>query len=275
MSIPLEDNFTDIISKAQRGLQFSDEDLAEKAGVTVEALQQLKAGQFDRATSDKIAPCLELSAEALAGLAEGKWQPNDAAVEGLAQFTTQYHDMAVNSYLVWDPVSKMAVAFDTGANCDTMLEKSRQDGLSIELILLTHAHPDHIADLERLATVTGAPIHLSELEQAPGAQPVPQGEICSVAGLTIESFLTSGHSPGGMTYFVRGLDQPVAIVGDSLFAGSMGGGNVSYEDAIRNNLEKILTLPNDTILCPGHGPLTTVAEEKEHNPFFAGRVEQS
>lgn len=274
MSILLEDNFTDILGKAQRGLQLSDEALAEKAGVSVEDLQQLKNGQFDRAMSDKIAPCLQLHEQALADLAEEKWQPHDAAVEGLAQFTTQYHDMAVNSYLVWDPVGKMAVAFDTGANCDALLEKSRQEGLSIELILLTHAHPDHVADLERLATVTGAPIHLSELEHAPGAKPIPQGEICSVAGLTVESFLTSGHSPGGMTYFVRGLDQPVAVVGDSLFAGSMGGGNVSYEDAIRNNLEKILTLPNDTILCPGHGPLTTVAEEKEHNPFFAGRTEE-
>lgn len=274
MPIPLEDNFTDILGKAQRGLQLSDEALAEKAGVSVEALQQLKDGQFDRATSDKIAPCLELNPQALADLAEGKWQPNEAQVEGLAQFTTTFGDMKVNAYLVWDPTSKMAVAFDTGANCDALLEKSRQEGLSIELILLTHAHSDHVADLERLATVTGAPIHLSELEQAPRAQPIPQGEICSVAGLTVESFLTSGHSPGGMTYFVRGLDQPVAIVGDSLFAGSMGGGNVSYEDAIRNNLEKILTLPNDTILCPGHGPLTTVAEEKEHNPFFAGRIEE-
>lgn len=274
MPIPLEDNFTDIIGKAQRGLQLSDETLAERAGVSLEALQQLQSGQFDRETSDKIAPCLELDAAALADLAEEKWQPNDAAVEGLAQFATTFGDMTVNAYLVWDPTTKMAVAFDTGANCEAMLERSRRAGLSIELILLTHAHPDHIADLARLATVTGAPIHLSELEQAPGAQPVPQGEICSVAGLTIESFLTSGHSPGGMTYFVRGLDQPVAIVGDSLFAGSMGGGNVSYGDAIRNNLEKILTLPNDTILCPGHGPLTTVAEEKEHNPFFAGRFEE-
>lgn len=274
MPIPLEDNFHDILGKAQRGLQLSDEDLAEKAGVTVEALRRLKSGGFDRETADQVAPCLDLDGPALAALAENKWQPNEASVEGLAQFTTDYHDMKVNAYLAWDPVSKMAVAFDTGANCDALLAKSRSEGLSIELILLTHAHPDHIADLARLATVTGAPIHLSELEQAPGAQPVPQGEICSVAGLTIESFLTSGHSPGGMTYFVRGLDQPVAIVGDSLFAGSMGGGNVSYEDAIRNNLEKILTLPNDTILCPGHGPLTTVAEEKAHNPFFAGRVEE-
>jgi len=53
-----------------------------------------------------------------------------------------------------------------------------------------------------------------------------------------------------------------------VIAGSMGGGNVSYEDALRNNLEKILTLPNDTVLCPGHGPMTTVGEEKNHNPFF-------
>jgi glyoxylase-like metal-dependent hydrolase (beta-lactamase superfamily II) len=51
----------------------------------------------------------------------------------------------------------------------------------------------------------------------------------------------------------------------------MGGGNVSYKDAVKNNLNKILTLPSDSIICPGHGPLTTVAEEREHNPFFAGK----
>jgi hydroxyacylglutathione hydrolase len=81
--------------------------------------------------------------------------------------------------------------------------------------------------------------------------------------------LTSGHSPGGMTFVVTGLSRPVAIVGDSLFAGSMGGGNVSYDDALRNNREKILTLPDETIVCPGHGPLTSVGKEKRDNPFFA------
>jgi glyoxylase-like metal-dependent hydrolase (beta-lactamase superfamily II) len=75
-----------------------------------------------------------------------------------------------------------------------------------------------------------------------------------------------------MTYVVTGLANPIAIVGDSLFSGSMGGGNVSYQDALRNNLEKVLTLPDDTIICPGHGPMTTVSEEKVHNPFFAGKV---
>jgi glyoxylase-like metal-dependent hydrolase (beta-lactamase superfamily II) len=66
----------------------------------------------------------------------------------------------------------------------------------------------------------------------------------TVGALEIESRLTWGHSPGGMTFVINGLAFPVAIVGDSIFAGSMGGGNVSYEDAVQNNLKKILTLPN-------------------------------
>jgi hydroxyacylglutathione hydrolase len=273
MPIPLEDNFTDIIGKAQRGLKLSDEELAEQSGASVEAIQQLHDGQFDRATSDLIAPVLQLDPAALAASAESNWLPYDSAVEGLAQFTTTYHDMKVNSYLVWDPVCKMAIAFDTGADCSEMLERSRREDLVIKLILLTHAHPDHIADLDRLAEATGASVFVSELESAPKAQPMGDGALFEVGGLTVEGLVTSGHSPGGMSFFIRGLDQPVAIVGDSLFAGSMGGGNVSYEDALRNNLEKLMILPNDTILCPGHGPLTTVAEEREHNPFFAGRLE--
>jgi hydroxyacylglutathione hydrolase len=63
--------------------------------------------------------------------------------------------------------------------------------------------------------------------------------------------------------------KPVAVVGDSMFAGSIGGGMVSYVDALRNNREQILTLPDSTIICPGHGPLTTVREQKHANPFFA------
>ncbi len=73
---------------------------------------------------------------------------------------------------------------------------------------------------------------------------------------------------GGTTYVISGLAAPVAVVGDALFAGSMGGGMISYDDALKNNREKIMTLPDETILCPGHGPMTTVAEEKRHNPFF-------
>jgi glyoxylase-like metal-dependent hydrolase (beta-lactamase superfamily II) len=58
------------------------------------------------------------------------------------------------------------------------------------------------------------------------------------------------------------------VVGDAIFAGSMGGGLVSYADALANNRKSIFTLPDDTVICPGHGPLTTVGEEKQHNPFY-------
>ncbi|HEY3662603.1 MAG TPA: MBL fold metallo-hydrolase [Chthoniobacterales bacterium] len=272
MAIALEDNFTDILGKAQRGLKISDSQLAEKSGADAEKIRQLREGNFDRATSDRVAPLLDLDADALAEFAQAKWQPNEIALDGLAQFNTPYHDMQVNAYLVWDPASREAIAFDSGADCSSMLDRATKDGLTIKLILLTHAHPDHVADLERLAETTGAPIYLSSREEANGAQPIEEGKKFTVGNLQVESRLTWGHSPGGMTFVVTGLARPVAIVGDSLFAGSMGGGNVSYADAVRNNLEKILSLPDDTVLCPGHGPLTTVGEEKKHNAFFAGRL---
>ncbi len=64
------------------------------------------------------------------------------------------------------------------------------------------------------------------------------------------------------------MNTPIAVVGDAMFAGSMGGGMVSFSEALKNNREKILTLSDQTVLCPGHGPLTTVGQEKVHNPFF-------
>jgi glyoxylase-like metal-dependent hydrolase (beta-lactamase superfamily II) len=270
MSIPLEDNVSDIIGKAQRGLGISDSQLAERAGVSIEKIRKLRDGDFDDDAVAPVATILKLSAAALRKLASGNWQPEAiAAIEGLAQFNTTYHDMTVNAYLAWDPATREAVAFDTGADCGGMLQRIEQERLSVKLILLTHAHPDHVADLRRLKKATDAPVYISRLEEAEGAEGVEEGRRFEVGSLEIEARLTSGHSPGGITYVITGLSRPVAIVGDSLFAGSMGGGNVSYEDALRNNREKILTLPDETIVCPGHGPFTTVGKEKRDNPFFA------
>src|SRR5450432_3583423 len=151
MAIPLEDNSTDILSKAQRGLELSDTQLAEKSGVPSEMVRRLCDGEFDRAALDQIAPVLQLNVEALAKLAQANWQPDEISLAGLAQFNTPYHDIHVNSYLVWDPSSKDAVVFDAGADCSRLLEKSNAEGLTIDLILLTHAHSDHVADLKRLA----------------------------------------------------------------------------------------------------------------------------
>jgi glyoxylase-like metal-dependent hydrolase (beta-lactamase superfamily II) len=272
MSIPLEDNVSDIIGKAQRGLGISDSQLAEKSRVSAEKIRKLREGVFEGDAVDHAAPVLNLNAAALRKLADGKWDPEPIeAIGGLAQFNTVYGDMTVNAYLVWDPASREAVAFDTGADCREMLERMAAEKLTVKLILLTHAHPDHVADLQRLRKETGAPVYISDRETADGAEAIAEGKRFRVGSLEVEARLTWGHSPGGMTFVISGLARPVAIVGDSLFAGSMGGGNVSYEEAVRNNREKILTLPDETIVCPGHGPLTTVGKEKRENPFFANR----
>jgi len=271
--IPLEDNAADVIGKAQRGLGISDSELAEKAGVTAQTIRKLREGDFEESALLNVAPVLGLDGRALCELAKGEWNPKKIeSFDGLAQFNTDYNGMAVNAYLVWDPANRVAAAFDTGADSREMVRSANHYKLDVQLILLTHAHPDHVADLPSLREQTGADVFTPAREPVPGAEPIDEGKQFRLGNLKIDSRLTWGHSPGGMTYVVTGLTRPIAIVGDSLFAASMGGGNVSYQDALRNNLEKILTLPDETIICPGHGPMTTVTEEKQHNPFFAAKI---
>ena len=271
--IPLEDNAADVIGKAQRGLGISDSELAEKAGVTAQTIRKLREGDFEESALLNVAPVLGLDGRALCELAKGEWNPKKIeSFDGLAQFNTDYDGMAVNAYLVWDPATRVAAVFDTGADSKEMIRFAKHHKLDVQLVLLTHAHADHVADLPCLREETGANVFTPAREPVPGAEPIDEGKEFRLGNLKIDTRLTWGHSPGGMTYVVNGIARPIAIVGDSLFAASMGGGNVSYRDALRNNLEKILRLPDETIICPGHGPMTTVGEEKEHNPFFAGKL---
>ena len=269
--IPLEDNFTDVIGKAQRGLGISDSQLAEAARISSNDVRKLRGGEVDEIALYRVAPVLGLAGRALFDLASGNWTPPEInAIEGFAGFTTNFGDMSVNAYLAWDPKTKRGFAFDTGADTTEMVARIAQEKLHIKAILLTHSHPDHIAALAELRKATAAPVYLGERESVRDAEPIAEGKAFAADELEIETLLTWGHSEGGVTYFVRGLERPLAIVGDSIFAGSMGGGSVSYQDALQNNLTKILSLPNETIICPGHGPLTTVEKEKNDNPFFAG-----
>jgi glyoxylase-like metal-dependent hydrolase (beta-lactamase superfamily II) len=271
--IPLEDNAADIIGKAQRGLGISDSELATKAGLNAQTIRKLRDGDFDEEALLSVAPVLGLDGRALGEIAKGEWRPKKIeSLDGLAQFTTDYNGMAVNAYLVWDPATRVAAVFDTGADSKEILRSANHHKLDVQLILLTHAHPDHVADLPALREESGADVFTPAREAVPGAEPIDEGKRFRLGNLQVDTRLTWGHSPGGMTYVVIGLARPIAIVGDSLFAGSMGGGNVSYRDALQNNLEKILTLADETIICPGHGPMTTVGEEKQHNPFFVGKV---
>ena len=268
-TIPLEDTFTDIIGKAMRGLHLDDQSLAQRAGIGLSDLQTLRAGDFSSTAAAKIAPVLGLNAGALTALAEKRYSPAPVTLVGLAQFNTPYEDMTVNAYLVWDPATKDAAVFDTGADASGILAEAQAHGLTVRHIFITHTHGDHIFDLDRLREKTGAEVWVGDREPIAGAQIFAPGQCWQFGGLKVESRLTWGHSPGGITYVVSGLARPVAIVGDSIFAGSMGGGGVSYADAVKSNIEQILTLSPVTVICPGHGPLTSVGEEQKNNPFFA------
>src|SRR2546425_7885360 len=102
--IPLEDNFSDIIGKAQRGLRISDTELAEKARVSSQKIRRLREGDFDELALLRVAPALGLAARALCELANGEWRPKkNNEVEGLAQFSTRYHDMAGECHLLFAP----------------------------------------------------------------------------------------------------------------------------------------------------------------------------
>jgi glyoxylase-like metal-dependent hydrolase (beta-lactamase superfamily II) len=270
MKIPLEDSFADIVGKAQRGLKLSDDALAAAAGVAAAALAAAKNGTFDPATLSSLAPVLGLNAEALVALGAGAYKPADVAVRGLECFNTPFEDMTVNSYLVRDEATKEAAAFDTGADASPMLEFLRKHGLTLKYLFLTHTHGDHILELDRLVEKTGAHVFVGSLEPAlAGAEAFEAGKPFQLGSLSIKTRLTWGHAQGGITYVIEGLEKPLAVVGDAVFAGSMGGGMVSYSDALRTNREEILTLPDATILAPGHGPLTTVGEQKKSNPFLA------
>jgi len=275
--IPLEDNVGDIIGKAQKGLGLSNDALLERTGLTREQLRAIKAGTLhDEASLHAVAAALKLGPAALVASSVAAWYPRQPDLpEGFRSFNTPFSGMTVNCYLVWDAESRQAVLFDTGADAAPVLATLKAEKLHLGLVLITHAHIDHVMELPRLLAATGAKAWINgrdrDEEDFPAdVETFAVGQSFVVGGLRIETRLTSGHSAGQTTYVVLGLGRPLAVVGDSLFAGSMGGGVISYADQLRNNREQILTLPDDTILACGHGPLTTVGQEKRHNPFFTG-----
>jgi len=270
--IPIEDNFTDVLAKAQRGLGISDGELCKRAEVSPGDLAALKTGRVVDAALRRVARHLRLGPDALEDLAHKRWYPESPVFShGFAVFNTPFGDMTVNSYLVWDLRAHACAAFDTGADCGPMLDLIRAEKINLQSIFLTHTHDDHVADLPRLARETGAQVWASEREPSdhPGAKTFRENAHFQIGRLDVKALSTWGHSPGQTTFYVKGLSYPLAIVGDSLFASSMGGSASNFADQHRNDVDKILRLPRNTVLACGHGPLTTVGQEKRHNPFFA------
>ena len=145
-------------------------------------------------------------------------------------------------------------------------------GASLQAIFLTHTHRDHVAAVPALrAAFSNTTLYGPKREPFAGAYAVSDGDCFDVGSLQIKARLTNGHSKGGTSYLMDGLTKKIACVGDALFACSQGGMPAAqYAKSIEINRSKLLSLPGDTVLCPGHGPLTTVAHENSWNPFYAG-----
>ena len=271
----LEDHVGDVVRKARQMCNVSAAVAAKAAGLSEAELAAFEESGKSVRNLDYavLAGMLSLNPQKLEEIAKG-WVPAEKDLSTwceLRWMTTQGSGMTVNSYLVWDEVSREAAVFDTGLQADPTLKLIEENQLQLRHIFITHSHEDHIAELETIrARFPKARTHTSAAN-APVDQRNRANDFIHLGSLRITNRDTPGHATDGTTYIVGTWpeDAPhVAIVGDAIFSASMGRGNQSWELARKKVREQILTLPNETLICPGHGPLTTVAEEKAHNPFF-------
>jgi glyoxylase-like metal-dependent hydrolase (beta-lactamase superfamily II) len=270
----LEDHPGDILRKARTMTNVSTA-IAAAAGISEGELAALEeSGRCaKKINSAALAPLIGLNAAKLEDIING-WlpTPKDLSIwREIRVVMTAGDGLSVNCYLVWDEVTRDAALFDTGLDAKPVLDIIAAEQLQLRHIFITHSHWDHVEALPKIREAwPKARLH-SGSKNAPVDQRNKPNEIVHLGGLRVTHRETPGHAEDGVTYIVGNWqeDAPIiAFVGDTIFAGSMGNGNGAWGLAKQKVREQILSLPAETLLCPGHGPLTTVAEEKEHNPFF-------
>ena len=265
----LEDTHLDVLIKAQKAQGITDRDLVKLAAISVPDLNSLRAGRREPTALERVARTLSLRPDSVIALANGCWSaPAVALPATVLKFTTPFADMTVNHYLVWDPKSLKAVAFDTGTDADPLFAALQRHKLTLTHIFLTHSHGDHILELDRILEKTKAEAFAPASEPVQGCKPVENSKRMNIGSLAIVAHTVPGHSTGGTVYEIKGMEAPIAVVGDVIFAGSIGGIRSRYKPALDAIRAGVLTLPPETLLLPGHGPITTVAHELAHNPFF-------
>jgi len=198
--------------------------------------------------------------------------------------------MGNNTYVIVDDATKEAAIVDPSFESDQLLPELQEKGLTLRYLLLTHAHFDHVIDNAFYASTVGLPIalHRADLpllralpEQGrmfgvpvePSPDPtiwLEEGKPLTLGETTIQVLFTPGHSPGSVTFLV----DDAAIVGDVLFAGSIGRTDLpgaSHQTLLDSIRTRLLTLPDETRVLPGHEDETTIGEERRNNPFLRGQ----
>jgi glyoxylase-like metal-dependent hydrolase (beta-lactamase superfamily II) len=282
--VALEDEFSDIIKKARMGQGRSLDEVARRAHQRESELQCLERGERPPTLPEvqALSEALGLRARALVEIAIRGWRPQfpPAWAKSDGPVMTVLGDIggySVKGYILCDPVRKEAVLIDTAYHAAEMLARIQRRGLRLTGICLTHGHIDHAGELEPIVMKWPVPVYLGEGDQdlLPWKPPkdlltiLSHGQTLSVGTLKMDCLATPGHTPGGFCYRVSYAGRVFCFVGDTLFAGSIGRSNPPslYPLHLASLREKLLTLPEDTVLFPGHGPATTVREELDHNPF--------
>lgn len=271
----LEDHLGDIIRKGRTMSGVAASAAAGAAGLSEAELAALEASGQTAKHPDWMAlgQAVGLNGEKLQRIAQG-WLPSRKdlnAWQHLRWFTTAGDELTVNCFLVWDQTTRAAALFDTGFDAQVILDVVAKEQLQLRYLFITHSHYDHVDALGAIRSAQPQAEVRVNSRSAPARQRLQLGESFSLGSLRISFRETPGHAADGVTYVVSGWPNQapdVAMVGDAIFAGSMGRGNDGWDLARAKVREQILTLPPETLLCPGHGPLTTVAEELAHNPFF-------
>ncbi len=276
MAYALEDEFGDIIGKARRGQHLTPAQTAAAAGITEAQLSQMEEYTLKPTESQvtQLSEVLNLNAAKLMDIATETWEPNpvESPYQGLGfeviTVSAPVGGWPVNAYLLICTATEEAAIIDTAAHPGLILEQVDARNVNPTVILLTHAHHDHAEGLTQLQELTGAPTYIHKNEPKPTSRDkireVEHADVLTVGRLMLTVVSTPGHTTGGCSF----LTQTVAFVGDAVFAGSVGGANISYDDEISSVRKHLLSLADDVRLFPGHGPPTTVGEEKAHNPFF-------
>lgn len=276
--MPLEDDFSDIIKKARMGLGLSVADVARDTGLPGGDISALERGEQPRHREEvrSIARTLGLRAGPLEQIAIDKWTPAPTQTIGcLETIDGDVGGYAVKGYVLHD--SGEALLIDTGYHAAAVIEVLQRKKLHLVGIGLTHGHSDHADGIDRILKLRAVSVYLGsdDVDLLSWRPPddlllMPKdGREIQVGRLTVRCLTTPGHTPGGTCYRVEQQGRTVCFVGDTLFAGSIGRSNPAklYPRHLESVRQRVLTLPEDAVLLPGHGPATTVREERAHNPF--------
>ncbi len=273
--IPLEDTFGDVLRKAMLGNGVDAARLAAATGIDAQTIAKWTKdeGTAAEAQARAIAPILKLDPGKFADSALSRWTPPAISLPDVRHHPQLPHPS--NGYVFFLDGGRRAALVDPAGIPANLLRVLREGDYHLEYILITHKHADHCdATGDVAAAFPKAKIVMHALDShaigplAAKALPIEDGDDLPFGDdVRIRMLHTPGHTDGSSSFVFKST----VFTGDTLFAASVGGayGDVStYGDILNSVRSKLFTLPGETVVMPGHGPPTTIALEKAHNPFF-------